>query len=628
MTMISSTALSRVRQKFLADGNIEAGIVSAPILRSWKRCSNVGLVSEETPSSQVLTASELRNAMERDETLLRLSRPEIEGLYANAKATGSIIILTDRDGLILDTIGDAGFSEKAARVSLQPGVSWGETSNGTNAIGTAIMERGPVAVHGSEHYFDKQSILSCAAAPILSPFGDLIGVLDISGHARTLHTHAEGLIRLSVNQIEHRLFERDFDRFRILRFHTDAAMVGTVREGLLAFEGDVLAAANRRGLASLGLDWEAIGRKKFGELFSSKVSPSNEDSVIRSREGQRFHGRIRETGRAHKTSVFFSQTPVQRPIVRSVEPYFDEDTGLALKRAVRLTDGNVPVLIHGETGTGKEIFARAIHGLCARKNKPFVAVNCAALPESLIESELFGYEEGAYTGARKKGSLGLLREAHGGVLFLDEIGDMPISMQARLLRALQEREVRPLGSSKSVPVDFCLLCATHRNLRELSQSGSFRSDLYYRIAQYTVSLKPVRDLSNRRNILDVFWRQLGGRERSVVLDEKVRDSLVSYDWPGNFREFVSALQALLVLAESGEILSVDALPAHLRQVAEEYSENGNSKREPGAQKSLKCLTKDLMQKTLDECSGNVSQAARKLGVNRSTLYRRLKFADN
>jgi transcriptional regulator with PAS, ATPase and Fis domain len=281
------------------------------------------------------------------------------------------------------------------------------------------------------------------------------------------------------------------------------------------------------------------------------------------------------------------------------------------------------VLVWGETGTGKEIFARSAHHKSARSGKPFVAVNCAALPETLMEAELFGYQAGAFTGARPGGSKGYLREADGGILFLDEIGDMPLTLQTRLLRILQEREVVPLGGSRAVPIDFTLICATNRNLAELVKTGSFRSDLYFRIAQYTIELKPLRTRVDREQLVDAVWTSLGAHAQRVTMEDECRLSLAFYDWPGNFRQLLGCLRAMLALCEPGDRLGSDALPLDVKSGAAASTQDATWEL-PRPSATLDALTVSAMRDALQASRGNVSLAARSLGVSRSTFYRRLQ----
>ena len=240
-----------------------------------------------------------------------------------------------------------------------------------------------------------------------------------------------------------------------------------------------------------------------------------------------------------------------------------------------------------------------------------------------MDAEFFGYRSGAFTGARPGGSKGYLREADGGVLFLDEIGDMPLSLQTKLLRALQEREIVPLGGGQPVPIDFMLICATNKDLWELVQAGSFRSDLYFRIAQYTIALPSLRSRADRAQLIDELWSSVGGRANGIALSPECRNELASYEWPGNFRQMVGCLRAMLALGEPGDVLTADALPPDVRRRGDDVDAKA-SMSESGTLSTLDAITITAMQEALAAAKGNVSRAARQLGVSRSTLYRRMQ----
>ncbi|MCS0493769.1 sigma-54-dependent Fis family transcriptional regulator [Ancylobacter sp. MQZ15Z-1] len=619
-TEASPRAVLAARRQFFHDGRPEGPLVASllpePILRSWRRCAERGLDSAALPRLEPMTAQELREVAERHDKLRRLCRPEIESLYADAMQTGCVVVLTDASGLILDALGNADFAARAARVALRPGVEWGEGTTGTNAVGTAIVEGRPITVHGAEHYYDPHGILSCSAAPILDPFGQTVGALDLSGPAAVDHRHALGLVRLAVEQIEHRFFDEDFQGRRVLRFQSERELLGTAREGILVFEDDRLVAANRVGLGLVGADWSALGLRRAGELFGEMPRADGTAHLMHTLAGGSLFGRF--DGVSSPMSRLTRPAGGPRP---GAGPLLRPSDREAVSRAVRMVEADVPVLIRGETGTGKEMVAHEIHRLSERAAGPFVAVNCAAIPETLIESELFGYEDGAFTGARRHGHKGLLRQAEGGVLFLDEIGDMPLGLQSRLLRVLQEREVAPLGGGRPVHVDFALICATHRDLRALVEAGTFRSDLYFRIAHYTLELPALRDLEDRLETVRALWRRLVEDER-LSLSERCEARLAAYRWPGNFRQLVGTLRALAALAEPHRPVEAELLPPELSEMA--------TTRPPqlpvaGAMSdaTLDVLTVEAMRRALEACGGNVSRAARQLGINRSTLYRRL-----
>ena len=636
--------LGHARRMFFERGGAPTGQVPDTILQSWQRCQRLGLTAQRTPPIEPVSAPRLRELREAHERLWRLARAELEGLAGDAAATGSIVLLTDEAGWILDAEGSPGFLDKAGRVALMPGACWSETQVGTNAIGTAIVESRSVEVRGGEHYFAPHQILSCAAVPIFDPYGQLAGVLDISGDASVQHMHALGLARMAVASIEHRYFDDGIAGCELLRVHHDPALLGTAREGLLAFRNGKLVAANRAGLRLFGLERHDLGRAPYDALFEEPLSRLRQQGSVFDLQGRALHGRVDSAGddrprrRSQQPPITVSAATRAQP--HADAPLFDAVQELALERARRVLDAQLPVLVQGETGTGKEVFARELHRRSARAGKPFVAVNCAALPEGLIEAELFGYEDGAFTGARKHGNPGLLRQADGGVLFLDEIGDMPMALQPRLLRVLQERELLPLGGGKPVKLDFALICATHRDLDAAMAEQRFRPDLYYRIAHHSMQIPALHAHPDRRALVQELWARVGQGRR---LTDAAQAALSAYPWPGNLRQLVACLRTLVALSDAGTEVGADALPAYLPGAGRGLSANGGGAMpgqggaadggtgaRPGAgavvqAADLDSLTLGAMLRALDACGGNVARAARQLGISRSTLYRRLEL---
>ncbi len=606
-------ALTQARLLFNQQGAVPGGMVAEPILRSWRRCADLGFDMRGVRRAELMTQGELREAQQRNEALRRMSDPAMSMLRRQAGGSGSLVILSDAQGLVLDTDGDTGFAQRASRVALMPGAPWDEAAAGTNAIGTALVEGRPIAVHGAEHYFEPNRILTCAAVPITDSEGRTVGVLDLSSQAREIRPEMLELVRAAVDLIEHNLFEQAYEQHAVLRLHTDHSGLGMPGEGLLAFDGDRLVGANRRALQALGLAPTALGVYRYADVFEGDIERCPDAAGrVQARSGAVYHARLRwPRSRARQAPA-----PALPPVAatRPAAPNFDAATLGALARAVHLSDAGVAILLQGETGVGKEVFARQLHARGKRAAGPFVAVNCAALPESLIESELFGYEDGAFTGARRQGSKGLLRQAHGGVLFLDEIGDMPLMLQSRLLRVLQTREVSPLGAARPVPVDFALVCATHRPLAHEGQDAPVRPDLYFRIAEYTVTLEPLRARPDRLELLRGLWAAHGA---GPVLPPDIEAILEAYPWPGNYRQMVAVLRTLHVLAGPAGVVDADMLPADIRG-----AQAAASSPESGDPASLQGLTDAAIRAALAAHGGNVSRAARALGLHRSTLYRR------
>ncbi|AWH19772.1 sigma-54-dependent Fis family transcriptional regulator [Stenotrophomonas sp. ZAC14D2_NAIMI4_6] len=609
--------LGSARRSFFERGAAPVGAVPDAILHSWQRCQRHGLLVDAQPNAEPLTDGRLRELRQRRERLWRQARPELEGLAAEMTHSGSIVLLTDEDGWILDAEGSTGFLDKAGRVALMPGVRWDETSVGTNAIGTALVEGRALQVRGGEHYFAPHGILTCSAVPIMDPHGQCLGVLDVSGDARLPHLHALALVRQAVAQIEHRGFADGLPDCELLRLHHQPVLLGSAREGVLGFRGGRLVAANRAGLALFGLERHDIGRTPYEALFEQPLSRLADDGVLLDRQGRRLYGLRQPRGTRRAQGAPAQRLPQAPPVVAAVPrgPLFDAAQQAQLDAAGRVLQAGLPVLLQGETGTGKEVFARELHARSARAGRPFVAVNCAALPEGLIESELFGYEEGAFTGARRHGSTGLLRQAEGGVLFLDEIGDMPLALQPRLLRVLQERELSPLGGGKPVKLDFALVCASHCDLPQAVAAGRFRADLYYRIADHVVTLAPLRQHPDRGAVVDALWQQLG---HDQALPAATRAALAACAWPGNLRQLSACLRTLVALAGPGQPAGPELLPDGVR--------NGAADTVPPVLASTAALgeiAEAAMRQALAACEGNVSAAAKRLGISRSTLYRRL-----
>jgi transcriptional regulator of acetoin/glycerol metabolism len=540
--------------------------------------------------------------------LRAVAQPEMDALAELVSESDSLVLLANEQGLILDAAGGLDFLHKAQQVYLQPGIHWREKDRGTNAIGTTLIEKRPILVQGAEHFLDVNGILSCAAAPILSPQGELLGVLDVSGDSVHMHRQALGMVRLAIQIIEHRLASSDAAPSSLLRFHQREDLLGTHREGILLLDDTRVIGANRIALQLLNSDWQKIvGSDAEQWLQLPGIGQSSSTQQIKSSNGINFQAHIN-----HKRSL---QTPIDITITKPKEKYyFDRTTSELLNKAKRIVDADIPVLIQGETGVGKEIFARHLHSQSRRQNGPFVAINCAALPESLIESELFGYTSGAFTGAQRQGMPGRIREANGGILFLDEIGDMPLNLQARLLRVLQDQQVTPLGGGQSVKVDFALLCATNQNLQQLVNSGSFRADLFYRIQDFSLCLQPLRKRNDRQQLILEIFKLLGEAEPATRLSQTAMSALIEYEWPGNFRQLISTFRTLLVLTDAEAIIELHQLPAAIQANRNDTTQSKSN---------LKSLTRTVIQSALKENKNNISATARQLGIHRSTLYRHL-----
>ena len=633
---------------------------------SWSRSAHHGLRERESQDFHALPVTDLRLLREQHQELMQHATPVMETLHQQIINTESMVVLTDAQGVVLHSIGDDSFAQRASQVALRPGVSWSEAQKGTNAIGTAIFEKQPVVVHANQHFLHANHGLTCSASPIFAPAGDLLGVLDVTGDYRGFHKHTMGLVRMSTQMIENTLFRRIYAGQLIVAFHARAEFIGTLMEGLLSFapDGKVLG-ANRSACLQLELSRSSLsthtalsllrrGPGELHELASLAVTsplqcvlPSgvriyavptalSARSVVSSHPVRRNASVASNTEAPDKparSTRLRHQQSLPEALPQATLDHLDSGDAQIAKAVARLRSvaaTNVSVLLEAETGAGKEWFSLAIHRASDRRDGPFIAVNCAAIPEGLIESELFGYEDGAFTGARRKGHQGKILQANGGTLFLDEIGDMPPAMQARLLRVLQERMVTPLGSGVSIPVDVRLICATHQRLRDLIQQKAFRDDLYYRLNGLTVRLPPLRDRTDIKEIVTRLLLTQGGAEWTFSAD--VWQFMLSHPWPGNLRQLSNVLATAIAIARPDTQIRLEHLPddflddvadlprAPVAATTSVADAPANSAEIDG---SLEHLATEAVQRALVRHHGNVSAAARELGVSRNTVYRKL-----
>ena len=635
-TSLPVPALRQAREHLLEYGTCLAGALDERIARSWRRSLAAGLA----PGGRLADAAhacggDLSQLLAGNRDLLAHSRPVMEHLFEQVRHTQSMVILADKLGTLMHTLGDADFLCKAERVALAPGASWHEQHRGTNAIGTALAEASGVEIHGAEHFLERNAFLTCAAAPIMSASGELAGILDISGDQRGRHPHTRGLVGMAARMIENRLLIAGCQRNIRVHLHPQAEGIGSIAEGIIVIGPDgSIVGANRNGLQLLRLAPSALGTTPLARA----VDLSLDQLLARARHDQQLPMQIT----VHDGTRLFAQVHAEPAAARGAPPSagrelaMDDalarlDTGdlrwrSAADKARRVSGKPIPLLIQGESGVGKELFARATHDSGPRRGGPFVAINCAAVPENLIEAELFGYASGAYTGARREGSPGRMREAHGGTLFLDEIGDMPLAMQSRLLRVLQERQITPLGGGRAVDVDFALICASHRNLRLAAEQGRFRSDLYYRINGLTLSLPALRE---RSDFLVLTRRLLSSLnpEREIELAPELLLRFCRHGWPGNLRQYANVLRtASAMLDPHEECIDWQHLPDDLAEELLVAPPQGAEAAPTAPQRitqNLKELSRAAVQQALEGSRGNISEAARRLGISRQTLYRKL-----
>lgn len=634
--------------------------------RSWARCvKQHGLDPTRPTPARILPSNQVRDHQQRMDGFMRVARAGMEELYGRVADLGYMLLLTDAEGITLDYIGNPASEAQLKAAGLYVGADWNEAHAGTCGVGTCLVEQTTITCHQQEHFDATHIALTCTSAPLYAPNGQVLGVLDVSAlhspEARESQHLVRHLASMYAQLIEDANFLRSYAHKPVLRLGTMPGLVEVSGEVMFAFEEDgVIVAANTGA------------RRRFGRpggpgLIGQTLSELLDLRLDTLRDIARSHGAARLSlpgvlgQQAYHAVVVPPRKPLP-PVARAGLPGFlqgepqaaptlpslpqkapaagwpaldrlmgaDETMATLVRQGRRLVDRQVHLLIRGETGAGKEVLARALHAASQRADQPFVAVNCAAIPESLIESELFGYTPGSFTGGKSKGMKGLVAQADGGTLFLDEIGDMPLALQTRLLRVLSESEVLPLGAERPVPVRLNVIAATHRDLRDSVASGAFREDLYYRLCGAMLELPALRDRQDKRYLIESLFAEEAGRQGlALQLDNDALQCLLAHDWPGNLRELRSALRFAVSLAATPTVQVAD-LPASVRAAGPgqrrgpgrppstlpvQPAEPGNAWSEGEAAQLLQALKAHRW---------NITSAARALAVCRATVYRQMK----
>lgn len=598
----------------------------AIIQDSWRRCRAYGLDHQSTPSFDQLPADGVSQLLESQHSLVQTTHQEVLPYYENILSNSNcLIMLADNQGQVLTSWGTQRFIDPKLARGFSAGASWMERSSGTNAIGTALACAQAVHIEHDEHFLKANRFMTGSAAPIFDAQREIIAVLDVSSDSYLPPSHTLGMVKMMSQTVENRLILNLFrgEHFQ-LTFNTGLNNLDSQWAGLLIFDesGQVLS-ANRRADNLLGI---SLSRVLIDSLFKVSLlellnQPEGLPFSLQAAGRNRFQCLLKRPKQAPVQARVFVETKKPRepgPTAISLKTlhFGDARVEKAVRQAERLLEKDIPLLIHGETGVGKEVFVKALHQASSRSQQAFIAVNCAAIPAELVESELFGYEKGAFTGANQKGSIGLIRKADKGTLFLDEIGDMPLPTQARLLRVLQERCVQPVGSSELYPVDLRIISATNRSLREQVQLGRFREDLYYRIGGLTLELPPLRERTDKQALFKQLWQQHREPTQWAGLSNEVLALFEQHPWPGNLRQVSSVLQVALAMAEEQ--------PIRAEHLPDDFFVDLN-----GVVPVCDAVDDSLdLNERLKAVGGNISHLARELGVSRNTLYKRLRQNGN
>jgi len=642
---------------------------SQRLMRSWQRSLNTHQVDPariNTP--RIVTSQELREHRERLEAFMRISREGIDRLHAQVLPANYCVLMTDAAGITLDYRTVPSLEREFRDQGFRPGTCWSEDYEGTCGVGTSLIDGQPTLVHRDEHFRTHNIAFTCSSAPIFGLEDSPIAILDASALFSPAGRESQSLVFRMVieraQQIENAFAYFTLRPYWVLQCGRLAEYLSVQTDYLIGFdENGRIMGGNRRAKLEL-FTRDGVPPEFIHDLF--ECTAHDILATAHGRPGQAFPLRLQGSGERlfanlHAPALrkrmsirpepdlvreeITKQEPTER--LRGFSHLAIEDVRLRdnVERALKIANRDIPAMLLGETGTGKEAFSRAIHDYSERRDKPFVALNCAAIPENLIESELFGYRDGAFTGARNKGARGKILQADGGTLFLDEIGDMPLQLQCRLLRVLAEGEVLPLGAETPTPVNLHIICATHQNLPELVREGRFREDLYYRLNAAVFMLPPLRERTDIGQVIDKVLRDESaamGRE-GQELDSDVRRALEHYEWPGNIRQLRHAMRYACAIADGNALrpehfppeifsagtddaatpplLAMDRAPLHMPSLPRPPAPA--TPRPPVSMTDAEAMLRARMIETLRRNQWQVKKSATELGMSRATFYRKL-----
>ncbi|MEK2098484.1 sigma-54-dependent Fis family transcriptional regulator [Vibrio parahaemolyticus] len=566
---------------------------------SWIRSEQAGLKQRRRPEDIRVTPATLQDRRHQLnfllETVTQFALPLFNQLFAHSD---SRLILTDADGVIIGSWGQPKFREKLTEIALSSGACWQEKVKGTNAIGTAIIEAKPVSVIGDQHFIQHHRFISCSANPIFDHLGHLIGVLDITSEQKKHDFSTQVLVQNMVQQVENQLLNL------IPQGHIRVDLA--CEKGLLnsGWQGIIIANEDGQILAHNQVASQLLAQQNvIGQSLEHILSIQSADHPF-----------------VFKTKPLTDKKVKSRSVTASNDLHYGDSTvEHCWQQANRVIDKDISLLILGETGVGKNEFVKALHKNSQRKTGPLVSVNCGALPKDLVESELFGYVAGAFTGANSKGYQGKIRQAHKGILFLDEIADLPLEAQSRLLHVLQDKTVLPVGSNQSVQVDTQIIAATHKDLDSLVSEGLFRQDLYYRLNGLIIELPRFEERDDKQQLIENIHRRHAKSEQQLC--PHLLSMLLSYSWPGNLRELDSLIKVSALMAQGEETLDLAHVPTHL---SKKLSQAQDVKTAAEPTLKLRATVEDKLLKTYQANQGNISKTSRMLGVSRNTIYRKLK----
>lgn len=638
-------------------------LIPPEILSSWRRCRERGLDSE-SEEMVILAPEEIESRLKKNKHILDIMGPIINGVADTITFSGHRIEFYDEELNLLMRFGKKKEDKDRVIREIEIGASAKESDLGTTAICLAALLESPMYTTCKEHYKDMMRDYSCTAVPIMSNENKLVGIIASFGRIWPLHKHTMGMLLSLKREIESRLFGVLLSESVELISKVNIELLENLLDAVLVVDrkGEIVL-SNRNAYKLLFPNWESVlgfscetilGKgNSFQEVLESKTPIIEKEMYIDVNEDRKsFQGTIKPIfgqdshilgalGIIKQNNKNGNYLKKEQTSMKA-QYEFDDVIGnsMAMQQAVRLAQETAKmennVLIQGESGTGKEVFAQAIHNANPEKDRPFVAINCAAIPHGLLESELFGYVGGAFTGAHKDGSKGKFEIASGGTIFLDEINSMPLDMQVKILRAIQTKRITRVGADTETPIDVRIISASNVDLWELVKKEKFREDLYYRINVISIHIPPLRErLEDIEVLTDFILHKMEERYRqNIYVTKDAIARLKSYDWPGNVRELENVLERSFVIAQTNgtnkitrkeisdylEMLGFDELQ-------HSFNDQADLKHEDSEQKPSKILKRtegEIIKKTLSEKKGNVKATAQALGISRNTLYRKMK----
>lgn len=621
------------------------------IFESWLRAIRNG-VDYLSNENHFVTETDLRNRIETNKDLIEIASIQMKSIYSIMKNMDFKVALADNDGVVISTISNESIISKSTGTLALVGNHYDEYHAGTSGIGTSLFLKKPVQIWGNEHFKIETKGWNCAAAPIKDIDGEIIGCLSMTSVSLDGCVHMLALVTSAVDVIERELrlkkasenYEKLYNQFKVA--------IESIDEGVIILnQCDAIIQVNHKFVEMTGLESEdlvgksiyeimvldnelesQIRKNEHTDLFDTKIGVQNR--VVRAMVQVTPYELVSQNIVGGKLLVFRESEHMKRVATRimgSVAHFeFVEMIGCskelaeAVKTAKIASKSDTTVLITGESGTGKEMLAQSIHNASKRRNGPFVAINCGALPRTLVESELFGYDEGTFSGAKKGGNPGKIELADGGTLFLDEVGDMPVELQTNLLRVLQNNEIVRLGGTQPIKVDIRVIAATHQDLIRLISERRFRLDLYYRLNVMGIHIPPLRKrMDDMEPLVEYFLEKYSRANlyptRQISFD--AYEMLMKYHWPGNVRQLENTIERTILVSEE-PVIGVDDLPGDVRVYSDKKSNSSETEKYNKKQRKPS-VSDEVIIETLIRYKGNVLKTAQQIQISRRALYNRL-----